>query len=64
MNVTKMSKLELLEKCKELGIKKYKTKKKDELIDLINNHNLKKKLKKDKTIIFVGKLNAAPGFVA
>ena len=42
MNVTKMSKLELLEKCKELGIKKYKTKKKDELIDLINNHNLKK----------------------
>ncbi len=42
MNVTKMSKLELLEKCEELGIKKYKTKKKDELIDLINSHNLKK----------------------
>ena len=35
MDLTKLSKTELLEKCEELGIKKCKSKKKDELIDLI-----------------------------
>ena len=35
--MTEMSKLELLEKCKELGITKCSSKKKGELIDLINN---------------------------
>lgn len=36
MDLTKLSKTELLEKCEELGIKKYKSKNKGELIDLIN----------------------------
>jgi len=35
MDLTKLSKTELLVKCKELGIKKYKSKNKGELIDLI-----------------------------
>ena len=39
-----MSKMELLEKCKELGITKYKSKNKNILIDLINKKiNIKKK---------------------
>lgn len=36
MELTKLSKSDLLEKCKELGIKKCKSKNKGELIDLIN----------------------------
>lgn len=36
MNISKMSKLELLEKCKELGITKCSSKNKGELIGLIN----------------------------
>ena len=36
MDLTNLSKTELLEKCEELGIKKYKSKNKSELIDLIN----------------------------
>ena len=39
MDTSKMSKLELWEKCKELGIKQYKSKNKIELIQLIHNHN-------------------------
>ncbi len=38
MDLTKLSKLVLLEKCKELGFTKYKNKNKCELIDLINNN--------------------------
>ena len=38
MDLTKLSKTELLEKCEELGIKKCKSKNKGELIELINNH--------------------------
>lgn len=37
MELTKLSKTELLEKCEELGIKKCKSKNKGVLIDLINN---------------------------
>ena len=36
MDISKMSKLELLEKCKELGIKKSNSKNKSQLIELIN----------------------------
>ena len=39
MDLTKLSKLELLEKCEELGIKKCKSKNKGELIILINTKN-------------------------
>lgn len=38
MDLTKLSKTELLEKCKELGIDKCKSKKKDEIINLINGN--------------------------
>lgn len=39
MDISKMSKLELLEKCKELGIKKSNSKNKSQLIELINGKN-------------------------
>jgi len=44
MDTSKMSKLQLLEKCKELGITKCSSKNKGELIDLINTkaHPIKK----------------------
>jgi site-specific DNA-methyltransferase (adenine-specific) len=37
MDLIKLTKPQLVAKCKELGIKKYSNKKKDELIELINN---------------------------
>ena len=37
MELTKLTKTELLEKCDELGIKKYKSKNKNELIELIQS---------------------------
>ena len=43
MDTSKMSKLQLLEKCKELGIKKCTSKNKGELIDLINSKTHTKK---------------------
>jgi DNA (cytosine-5)-methyltransferase 1 len=49
MDISKMSKLELLEKCKELGITHCSSKNKGELIDLINSKTLTKK--KVETII-------------
>jgi hypothetical protein len=39
MDISKMSKLELLEKCKELGIAKCSSKNKSQLIELINLHH-------------------------
>ena len=45
MDLTKLSKSELLNKCNELGISKCKSKNKTELIELIN-----KNLKDDKTL--------------
>lgn len=39
MDISKMSKLELLEKCKELGITKCSSKKKSQLIEVINGKN-------------------------
>jgi len=39
MDISKMSKLELLEKCKELGITKSSSKNKSQLIELINGKN-------------------------
>jgi hypothetical protein len=39
MDLSKLSKIKLLEKCQELGILKYKSKNKCELIKLINIHN-------------------------
>lgn len=38
MDLSKLTKTKLLEKCQELGITKCKSKNKNELIDLINNH--------------------------
>ena len=43
MDISKMSKLELLEKCKELGITECSSKNKGELIDLINSKTHTKK---------------------
>ena len=43
MDLTKLSKTELLEKCEELGIKKCKSKNKSELIELINSKTQSKK---------------------
>ena len=53
MELTKLSKTELLEKCEELGIKKCKSKNKGELIDLINTktQNIKTQSKKVELII-------------
>ena len=45
MELTKLSKNELLAKCEELGFKKYKSKNKSELIDLINSKIETKKVK-------------------
>ena len=39
MDILKMNKLELLEKCKELGITKCSSKNKSQLIELINTKN-------------------------
>ena len=39
MDILNMSKIELLEKCKELGITKYRSKNKPQLIELINSKN-------------------------
>lgn len=39
MDITKMNKLELLEKCKELGITKCSSKNKSQLLELINDKN-------------------------
>jgi DNA (cytosine-5)-methyltransferase 1 len=39
MDISKMSKLELLEKCKELGITKCSSKNKSQLIEVINDKN-------------------------
>lgn len=43
MNLTELSKIELLTKCEEIGIKKCKSKKKDKLIKLINKITIEKK---------------------
>lgn len=52
MDLTKLSKIELLSKCQELGITKCKTKSKSELIELISGHmNTNKTSKKEKFII-------------
>ena len=44
MELTKMSKTELLSKCEELGFKKYKSKSKSELIELINSKKSNEKI--------------------
>lgn len=43
MDLTKLSKKELLAKCEEFGIKKYKSKNKEELINLLQNKPVEKK---------------------
>jgi len=43
IDLKKLSKTKLLEKCKEIGIKKYKSKNKEELINLIKNKPVEKK---------------------
>jgi len=55
MDISKMSKLELMEKCKELGITKCSSKNKGELIDLINSSKKKVEtiIKDDGEIIIV-----------
>lgn len=44
MDLTKLTKTELLAKCEENGIKKYKSKNKSELIDLLQNKPVKNKI--------------------
>lgn len=39
MDISKMSKIELLEKCKEMGITKYSSKNKQQLIELIKSND-------------------------
>ena len=51
MDLTKLSKTELLEKCAELGIIKWKSKNIGELIDLINLKTQAKKQVKIKTLV-------------
>jgi DNA adenine methylase len=41
MDYSSLNKSELILKCKELGIKKYSNKKKNEIIELLNNYNQK-----------------------
>jgi DNA (cytosine-5)-methyltransferase 1 len=53
MDLTKLSKSELLVKCEELGITKCKSKKKGELIDLINSKNLSVKNDTDEKLDFI-----------
>ena len=55
MDLTKLPKTELLEKCEELGIKKCKSKNKGELIEIINTHIPKKQIE----IIIKDKLDDA-----
>ena len=43
MELTTLSKLELLAKCEELGLTKYKSKNKNDLINLINSKTNSKK---------------------
>ena len=43
MDLIKLSKTELLAKCEEFGIKKYKSKNKEELINLLQNKPVEKK---------------------
>ena len=40
VDLTKLSKPELLAKCEEMGIKKYKSKDKNKLIELINQKQI------------------------
>ena len=52
MNTSKMIKLELLEKCKELGITKCSSKNKSQLIELINSkYNLQDVIVEEPTIV-------------
>lgn len=51
MDMSKMSKLELLEKCKEIGITKCSSKNKSQLIELINEKN--KVVEKTKIILSI-----------
>jgi DNA adenine methylase len=51
MDLTKLSKTELLEKCEELGFTKYKSKNKSELIELINVETKSQPKKKIELII-------------
>jgi len=56
MDTSKMSKTELLEKCKELGITKYKSKNKEELIELITNTEKKNEKNEKNEVIAVNQL--------
>ena len=47
MDLTKLSKTELLQKCKELEIIKCKSKNKKELIILINNKNIQENIQEN-----------------
>lgn len=53
MDLTKLSKNELLDKCKEVGIVNCKSKKKNELVNLINRNNITSKNKSKKKIKLV-----------
>ena len=53
MDLSKLSKTELLEKCEELGIKKCKSKNKSELIDLINQKQKTSQTNSSKKIEFI-----------
>jgi site-specific DNA-methyltransferase (adenine-specific) len=51
MDLTKLSKTELLEKCNQLGITKCKSKNKSDLIDLINSKNTNNEVKTKNEIV-------------
>ena len=51
MDLTKLSKEKLLSKCEELGIQKYKSKNKSQLIEVIENHQKEKESEKGSNMI-------------
>lgn len=67
MDLNKLSKVELFAKCQELGIIKYKTKNKSELIELINNkissHPIQKVTVKTRKKIIDGNVKKTTGDV-
>jgi site-specific DNA-methyltransferase (adenine-specific) len=58
-DISKMSKLELLDKCKDMGIAKCKSKNKGELVDIINNLNKKEQTNTHETTTIENTLIAA-----
>jgi DNA-cytosine methyltransferase len=58
INLHSLTKQELLAKCNELGVKKCKTKKKSELIEIIQQHNMSNIPKEKKSHVVSNGINA------